>query len=113
MSRCFGSEGVCNYHIRLGAIKIQIQVQYLPNMESVHLLEMVIAIYIHGYPHPCPRVNLYLMARKLHPPSAAHVFLFYGIWVLLWLEYSINFHIKYSNKDFHVENRIIAYENIT
>ena len=47
MSRCFGSEGVCNYHVRLGAIKIQIQVQYLPNMESVCPLEMVIAIYVY------------------------------------------------------------------
>ena len=73
MSRCFGSEGVCNYHVRLGAIKIQIQVQYLPNVESVRLLEMVIAIYIHRYPHPGPHVNLYLMARKLHAPSTAHM----------------------------------------
>ena len=34
-----GGEGVCNYHVHPGAIEIQIQVQYFPNMESTRLLE--------------------------------------------------------------------------
>ena len=41
---------MCNYHVRPGVIKIQIQVQYFPNMESPHLLEYTIAIYI-AMPH--------------------------------------------------------------
>ena len=40
-----GGKGVCNYHISLGTIEIQIQAQYFPNIiRSVLLLEIVIAI---------------------------------------------------------------------
>ena len=41
-----GGKGACNYHnINLGAIKLQTSMVYL---ESVRLLEMPAAIYMHG-----------------------------------------------------------------
>ena len=63
-----GGEGAYNYHVRPGAIKIQIQAQYFTNM---CLLEMVIAIYIHGLPRPVPRLNLYFDGTQVTRSFAA------------------------------------------
>ena len=66
-----GGEGACNYHVRPGAIKIQNQAQYLPNMESARLLELAIAIHIHREPRPVPRLNLYFDGTQVTRSFAA------------------------------------------
>ena len=66
-----GGEGACNYHVHPGAIKIQIQAKYFPNMESARLLELAIAIHIHGEPRPVPHLNLYFDGTQVTRSFAA------------------------------------------